>query len=369
MGFDWKRMLVGSLFLLAVAVIGVQGVRLASFVFTPMRNPNPNGAIIELHKGLGPKDLTRLLISNGVVPPASEREFVLLGRIGRFWHRVKAGEYKFNPSMTPIEVFSVITSGFSIQHPVTVREGENIYEIAADVEAKGLANHEVFLRLCKDPKFIASIGLKDPAVKSLEGYLFPDTYNFTKLMTAEEMIRQMYRHFAALWTPAFDSRAKELGMTRHQIVTLASMIEKETGAPNERPLIGSVFYNRLRKKMKLQSDPTTIYGMWERYDGNIHKQDLLAANGYNTYYVPALPAGPIANPGREAVQAALYPAQSEYLFFVSHNDGTHEFTRSYGEHVEAIRKFQLDPKARQGKSWRDLSKKTANSNKISKLHH
>ena len=201
---------------------------------------------------------------------------------------------------------------------------------------KGLAKKEVFLKLCREPKFIASLNVKDPQAKTLEGYLYPDTYNFTKVMTAEDMIRQMYRHFVSLWTSAFRHPQPGLSMTRHRIITLASIIEKETGAPNERPLISSVFYNRLKKKMKLQSDPTTIYGIWERYKGNIHKEDLSVANEYNTYYVPALPAGPIANPGKDSIQAALFPAQSDFLYFVSHNDGPHEFTRSYDEHIAAV---------------------------------
>jgi UPF0755 protein len=170
------------------------------------------------------------------------------------------------------------------------------------------------------------------------------------------MIRQMVRHFQSIWTEEKETRAKALGFTRHQLITLASMVEKETGAPQERPIISSVFHNRLRKKMKLQSDPTTIYGIWERYDGNIHRADLLSETPYNTYTIPALPIGPIGNPGKEAIEAALHPAQTDYLFFVSHNDGTHEFTRSIEEHNKAVTKFQLDPKARAGKSWRDLVK-------------
>jgi UPF0755 protein len=137
------------------------------------------------------------------------------------------------------------------------------------------------------------------------------------------------------------------------------MIEKETGAPEERPLISSVFHNRLEKKMRLQSDPTTIYGIWDRYQGNLHKADLLERNEYNTYQIPGLPIGPISNPGKEALEAALYPAKSPFLYFVSHNDGTHEFTSPYQDHQAAVRRFQLDPKAKSGKSWRDLAKRHA----------
>jgi UPF0755 protein len=243
---------------------------------------------------------------------------------------------------------------------VTVREGENTYEIAADLESKNLVRKEVFLGLCRNPKFLRGVLGPDSHATTIEGYLFPDTYFFNKTMSPEEMIREMVHHFNAIWTPAFDTRAKELGMSRFQVLTLASIIEKETGAPQERPLISSVFHNRLHKGMKLQSDPTTIYGIWSRYHGNIHKADLSDPSPYNTYYVPALPVGPISNPGLDSIKAALYPSQSDYLFFVSHNDGTHEFTRSYEEHTNAVKKFQLDPKAREGKSWRDLYKKGKN---------
>jgi UPF0755 protein len=144
--------------------------------------------------------------------------------------------------------------------------------------------------------------------------------------------------------------------THYEIVTLASMIEKETGAAFERPLIASVFHNRLKKGMKLQSDPTTIYGIWERYSGNLRRADLLESTPYNTYTVPRLPRGPICAPSREAMIAVLKPEDSANLYFVSRNDGTHVFTKTYEDHLRAVRAFQLDPRAREGKSWRDLKK-------------
>jgi UPF0755 protein len=214
--------------------------------------------------------------------------------------------------------------------------------------------------------FMVSLGFQQNALPpTLEGYLYPDTYFFNKTISPEDMTRQMVRKFFSVWSKEFDTRATQLGMTRHQVVTLASIVEKETGAPNERPMISSVFHNRLKKHMRLQSDPTTIYGIWKRYKGNIHKRDLLESTPYNTYTVAALPVGPISNPGVEAIRAALHPAESPYLFFVSHNDGTHEFTKTFGEHTAAVKRFQLDPKAREGKSWRDLNqnmKKHSSSN-------
>jgi UPF0755 protein len=257
--------------------------------------------------------------------------------------------------MTPLQIFSTLTSGVSVAHPVTIREGENMYEIATDLEHKGLAVKEDFLALCRNRNFIRTLGVGD--IASLEGYLYPDTYHFNKTLTAQEMVVQMVKHANRIWTQKDELAAKALGMTRHQIVTLASIIEKETGAPQERPMISSVFHNRLKKRMRLQSDPTTIYGMWDHYSGNIHKSDLLAANPFNTYYVSGLPQGPISNPGRASIDAALNPVKSDYLFFVSHNDGTHEFTRSLQDHLRAVRKFQVNPKAREGRSWRELHSK------------
>jgi UPF0755 protein len=151
-----------------------------------------------------------------------------------------------------------------------------------------------------------------------------------------------------------------LGLSRREVIILASVVEKETGAGFERPMIASVFYNRLKKKMRLQSDPTTIYGIWENYSGNLRRSDLLQKTPYNTYAIPALPAGPISNPNPESIKAVLYPAETEYLYFVSKNDGTHIFSKTYAEHAAHVRETQLDPKAREGKSWRDLGKSPGN---------
>lgn len=350
------RLLIGALFLAAFGFVMLEGAMLGLFAYAPMQPGSNESALIEVQKGQSPKEVTRALVEAGAIRVSDSDRFLWLGRIAQKWKKLKAGEYKVSASMTPLQIFGVINSGISVAHPVTVREGENMYEVAAELETKRLAAKAAILALCKDSRFISSLGL-DPAPETLEGYLFPDTYFFNRRLSPEEMLRQMVRRFQNEWTVKEESRAKALGMTRHQAVTLASIIEKETGAADERPMISSVFHNRLRKKMRLQSDPTTIYGIWESYQGNIKKQDLLSANPYNTYYVPALPAGPISNPGREALQAALFPATSEFLFFVSHNDGTHEFTRSYEDHSRAVRRFQMDRKAREGKSWRDLRKK------------
>jgi UPF0755 protein len=189
---------------------------------------------------------------------------------------------------------------------------------------------------------------------SLEGYLFPETYSLTKYTTVKELVQSMVQNFKetykALGTP-------DTGLSRQELVTLASVVEKETGAPEERPMIASVFYNRLKKGMPLQSDPTILYGIIDetgKPTDNITKADLTHFNRYNTYTVKKLPFGPISNPGREALVAVFHPANTEFLYFVSRNNGTHIFSKTYEEHLRAVRTFQIDPAARAGKSWRDL---------------
>lgn len=351
------RILAALGVLVALLIAGVWGGGLLVFGVSSLHQIPAEGIIVEIHKGQSQKDLTHTLVQAGVIPASQEENFLLLGKVSRYWKKVKAGEYKFTPTMTPLNVFSTLASGLSIFHPITVREGENMYEVADAIEASSLAKKEKILDLCRDSKFIASVGLSQ--ARTLEGFLFPDTYFFNKTMSAEEMLRQMVKHFHSVWSQQDEARARQLGMNQFQVITLASIIEKETGVAQERPIISGVFHNRLKKKMRLQSDPTTIYGMWDRYRGKIHKTDLSAVNDYNTYSVPALPAGPISNPGKEAIQAALHPTDSEYLYFVSHNDGTHQFSKTFEEHNRAVKQFQLDPKAREGKSWRDaIPKKT-----------
>ena len=346
---------MGFLFLGIVAGVGAYAGNLLLFAFSPAVSGSQVSATVEIHKGESPSEIARGLLASGAI--VDGKKFMWVGRIFRQWKGIKAGEYAVSPNLTPLEIFKIFKSGVSIIHSVTVREGENMYEIAAELQNQNLSTQEKVLALCKNPQFIASQGLTQPLPPTLEGYLFPDTYFFNRTMSTEDILKQMVRHFKEIWRENEEARAKALNLTQLQAVTLASIIEKETGAPQERPMISSIFHNRLRKRMRLQSDPTTIYGMWERYEGKIHRSDLLAENAYNTYAIPALPVGPISNPGREAIQAALNPVESEYLYFVSHNDGTHQFSKSLDDHNAAVRKFQLDPKAREGKSWRDLSKK------------
>ncbi len=342
------------LFLSTAAALSVGGLFL-SFAHSPHSGGRAEPYILEVRRGTIPREITDTLAREGIVSNGKLMHW--LGRITRSWASIKAGEYSVSAKQSPMEIFSTLASGISVAQPFTVREGNNQFEIAAEFARRGYGTKEEFLAATRDPSLMRMVGLVDPLPSTLEGYLFPETYSFPRRTSATEMVRLMARTCLSFWTPERQAKAQAHGFTLQQVLTLASMIEKETGFPPERPVISSVFHNRLKKRMRLQSDPTTIYGIWDRYQGNLRRQDLLTPTPYNTYTIPALPIGPIGNPGREAIDAALEPATTEYLFFVSRNDGTHEFTSTYEEHSAAVRKLQLDPRAREGKSWRDALRK------------
>lgn len=302
-----------------------------------------------------PQEISAQLERAGLV--SGGQSFLWLGKFSGDWGAIKAAEYEIPANSTPLQLFKIFKSGIGIQHPLLVKEGDNIYQIATTISSAGLGTVEEALSLMKSPQMINSLGLAHEGIQTLEGYLFPNTYFYDKRESVEGLIRKMVQAFLKNWTPEMSERAKLFKMNRKQVITLASIIEKETGSSEERPIISSVFHNRLNRKMKIQSDPTTIYGIWTEYQGNLHKSDLLRPTPYNTYTIPSLPIGPISNVHIDSIKAALYPAETDYLFFVSRNDGTHVFSHKYEEHQMWVKRLQLDPSAREGKSWRDLKKK------------
>lgn len=276
----------------------------------------------------------------------SDWAFVWMGRLAGLDRNIIPGEYEFHGGMDPSTILEKIVKGEVIQYPVTIPEGFSISQIADLLHEQRLADREEFLQCTRDPVFIQTLSLSvDDRVENLEGYLFPDTYQFARHVKPERLIATMVSRFKKSVTEEDRRRAAELGLSMHQAVTLASVIEKETARSDERTLISGVFHNRLRKKIPLQSDPTVIYALNE-FDGNLRKKDLSIDSPYNTYRVVGLPPGPIANPGSAAVHAALYPEPSEYLYFVSRNDGSHEFSATLAEHNRAVRKYQLRQRRR-----------------------
>ncbi|MCX7978236.1 MAG: endolytic transglycosylase MltG [Bdellovibrionaceae bacterium] len=295
------------------------------------------------------------LQSIGVVRDA--RLFSLYARFVGQRGKVKVGEYGFTESMVPSDVLSILTSGKSITRPFTVVEGWNIFDIAAAWEKSGFGKSSEFLSFVRDPSVVRQILGEE--LPSLEGYLFPETYQITKYTGLDGLIRLMVNKFNSVWSDLESKYRIPDGWSKKKIVVLASLIEKETGAPEERRTISAVFHNRLKKGMRLQTDPTIIYGIAIESGVvpiNITKADILRPTAYNTYTIYGLPPGPIANPGRAALEAALLPTDEPYLYFVSRNDGTHIFSEDYQSHQRAVEEFQKNRKAREGKSWRDRLK-------------
>jgi len=264
--------------------------------------------------------------------------------LGYFYNapkQIKAGEYEFTRAMTPGEILKKLVDGDVKKHSIVVPEGFTVRKIAARLAAEGIVEEKEFLRLARDRNVLASLNIPGP---SAEGFLFPDTYNFERGLDAAAILQKMAGQFRAKVTAEMIARAGAQGFTLVQWVTLASIIEKETGLKSEMPLVAAVFRNRLQKKMPLQSDPTVIYGI-EDFDGNLTRRHLERQNPYNSYLNRGLPPGPICSPGLDALQAALNPAPVAYLYFVSRNDGTHQFSESLSEHSRAVRKFQINRKS------------------------
>lgn len=347
--------------LIAVLSLIVAGGGAAGYLAYEFLNSAPSTeateVIYEVQPGQSFNAIAKDLENQGLIKNAFI--FSMYARFTNQRSLVKRGEYGFRKNMLPKDVLGIITSGKSIAKPFTVAEGLNIYEISDLYEAQGFGKKADFLTLVKD-KALAQQLLGEP-VDSLEGYLFPETYMITKFDNTRDLVSSMVRRFLAVYAEVGAAQALP-GWSRNQVVTLASIVEKETGAKEDRPLISSVFHNRLVKKMKLQTDPTILYGMADAsgvMPNNIRKDDILKPTRYNTYVINALPPGPISNPGRESLLATLKPAASKYLYFVSRNDGTTVFSEDLGNHNKAVQKFQVNSKAREGKSWRDLNKSEA----------
>ncbi len=264
----------------------------------------------------------------------------IISRVRKKDTEIKAGEYEISRGMSAKEIMDIFISGKAYQRMVTVREGMSVWEIGPEVEKQSLMSAAEFEGAVTNPELMKLAGLPSDA-KSFEGYLFPETYGFTRPTTPRKVLMTMFELGMKKWSGEFQEKADKLRMSRHEILTLASIIEKESGSNiSEQPLISSVFHNRLKQGMKLQADPTVIYGI-ENFDGNLTKNHLETPSPYNTYLNFGLPPGPIANPGETAIRAALFPAESNFLYFVGNGQGGHEFSETLQEHNEAVKQYQL----------------------------
>lgn len=288
--------------------------------------------IFVVEKGSGLRTVATQLEERGLIK--GRNLFMLWAYVKGGARDIKAGEYSFNQSMAPVKILHMLTSGAVKTYSFTVPEGLAAEQIADLLERRNLVNKRDFLYLVHDKNLVTSYNVDG---QSLEGYLFPDTYVISGGMGARDLIDLMVNRFWEVFSSLV--RKQKLAMPVKDIVTLASIVEKETGLAEERSVIASVFLNRLKKKMRLESDPTVIYGLKD-FNGDLKRKDLRSANPYNTYIHRGLPPGPIANPGREALKAVINPAETNYLYFVSKNDGSHHFSSNLREHNRAVYKYQ-----------------------------
>jgi UPF0755 protein len=331
-----KKLGVAILLILFFLFIGVAGIYLD--IITYAQKPvgtEPVEQVIIVQSGQRFKAISKLLHQKGMI--RHPVKFRLFARIKGYDKRIKAGEYLLSSVMTPRKILEIMVEGKVRLHRLTIPEGYNLRQIAQAVETAGFGPEADFLKVATDPEFVLATGID---AQTLEGYLFPDTYYFPLGAKPKKIISTMMKRFWAEFRPEWKEQTKTLGLTIHQVVTLASMIEKETGVASERTLISSVFHNRLKRNMRLESDPTVIYGI-DDFDGNITRKDLAHPTPYNTYTQKGLPPGPISNVGVKAIEAALFPADTKFLYFVSKQDRTHQFSTNFKDHNRAVRKYQL----------------------------
>ena len=312
---------------------GAFGLRQWWFQHWPVTPPGIQR--VDIASGTALPQVAAQLEQAGVIGDA--RRFVQLARWREAAQKIRAGSYQFSKAATPVEVLDRLVAGDVIKIRITIPEGFTLREIAARVAAAGIGTATQFLHAAADPARLGKLGI--PA-RSLEGYLFPETYTVTTTTTPEEVLRAMVAQFERQLSPEMVASAKAHGLDRHAMVTLASIVQKEAGNEDEMPLIAGVFYNRLRKGMRLQADPTVIYGI-PGFDGNLTRRHLETPTPYNTYTRPGLPPGPIASPGLAALRAVAQPAATQALYFVATGEGRHVFNVTLDAHNRAVQRSQL----------------------------
>lgn len=329
---------------LIAVLLGVTVVLVVAGVFIPYRGFG-NEVFLNFPKGTSTQHMSEELARAGVI--RYPWQFLVM-RLLEPKTRLQAGEYRFASAATVPQVYNRIARGDVFYYEITIPEGNNIFDIASIVSQTGVIKGLAFLHAAADVELIKDL---DDQALTLEGYLFPSTYRITRSTTAEQLVRQMVDQFRKEWSTLTAATKPERSV--HDTVTLASLVEKETGNPAERTMVASVYANRLRVGMKLDCDPTTIYAalLEDRYRGVIHRSDLASQNAYNTYQHAGLPPGPIANPGLASLKAALAPADTNYLYFVAKGDGSgsHRFSSDLTAHqkaVEAYRRAQSKAEAR-----------------------
>lgn len=317
-------------------------------VFSVIRGAGGEPREVLIPRGVAVSRIGTLLQEQGVLTNPFLFKVLIYTTGGN--RRVKAGEYAFKTGMGPLNAVGVLYFTSPIEHAITVPPGWNARQIAGILASKRLADPKKFLDIVLSSKSPIKYKLKAP---TLEGYLYPDTYTFSRIDGEERIVERMVQRFFSQVDQPLIQAARDKGMSLEQLVTLASIIEKETGVPNERELISSVFHNRLKKRMRLQSDPTTIYGI-ANFDGNLTRKHLQTATPYNTYAIYGLPPGAIASVGLPALRATVNPAKTDYLYFVANGKGEHVFSSTYEQHNKYVDFYQRKRTSREANSSRQI---------------
>jgi UPF0755 protein len=333
-----RRFVVVLLFVV-VAVAAWMAERQFTKLDAPYKAFGGDEQFVDIPPGLGTRAIGRLLVDAGVVADLTTWRLAVW-RSGQAT-MLKAGEYQFADAATPAAVVAKIARGDVYLRSITFPEGLTIRQMAALYEASGFGAAQDFAAAAGDEALAAAF---DATARNLEGYLFPDTYALPRRASARDLVRRMVERFETVMTPELREAAAAQGLSVRAAVTLASLVEKETASPPERPMVAAVYHNRLRQRIGLQCDPTVIYALElrGRFNGNLTRADLTVDSPYNTYRYRGLPLGPIAAPGRLSLEAAVRPAAVDYLYFVSRNDGSHAFASTLAEHNRNVRKYQVE---------------------------
>jgi UPF0755 protein len=334
----WVKRLA-LLLVLGVVAVGAGAWWVYCRVREPFQGYTTAEQFVDIPNGAGPLAIGQRLVDAGVVRDSwTFRAAVMIRGRAR---ELQAGEYRFEKPLDALSVVDKIVRGDVHKRLLTFREGLTIAEMAGVFEQKGFGSGTEFIKAASNASTISHL---DPAARDLEGYLFPETYALPRGTPAIDVVAQMVAAFQKAFDDDLRAAAAVSGLTVRQAVTLASLVEKETGSPDERPLVAAVYRNRMRVRMGMQADPTVIYALQKagQYDGNLSREDLKFDSPYNTYRYAGLPPGPIASPGRASLEAAVRPAPVDSLYFVSKNDGTHVFASSLAEHNQNVRTWQID---------------------------
>jgi UPF0755 protein len=298
----------------------------------------------EIKQGTSFRQVVEALAQRGMV--RDKWVFLVLGRLTGIDRKIKAGYYPLWGTMSPLQIFNAMRLGSIIEYEITVVPGDSLREIGDKFFALGVTGVTEFQKLSADRAYLDELDIDAP---SLEGYLYPDTYRFPKGLDITEVLTIMVNRLRDKFTDEMLARTMELGLSERDVLTMASIVEKEAITDEERPIIAAVYYNRLKRSMPLQADPTAIYGI-KGSNERITRDDLLKRTPYNTYMIKGLPPGPIASPGLKSIQAALNPADVPFLYFVSNNDGTHNFSVTLSNHEEAVKAYRGKKKTASSKS-------------------